>query len=88
MKNSGNEIVLSVIVEMIRSNKVLRYKAAKMPSKTAMGTDISAAMAAKKSVLENRQPINSATGLRLARDIPISPFEKLANQSKYRAWAG
>ena len=80
-KNSGNEIVLRVAMEMARSNKLLRYRAAIIPSKMATGTAIAAAEMARNNVLAKRQPTRSATGRPLARELPRSPFIKSPSQA-------
>ena len=43
-------MVLSVTMEIVRSNKLLRYRAASIPRITAIGTATTAAEAAKKIV--------------------------------------
>jgi len=54
----------------------------------ARGTAIMAVVKARNRVLESRQPINSATGLPLAREVPKSPWTKSLSHAPYRIWGG
>ena len=59
-----------------------------MPRKMARGIAIMAVVKARNRVLESRQPINSETGLPLARELPKSPWTKSLSHSPYRIWGG
>ncbi len=79
---------LSVTMEIALSKAVFLYSAARMPRIRAIGTAIAAETAARKSVLEKRQPIISAMGRPPAREFPRSPCRKLPSQSTYLTWGG
>ncbi len=75
-------MAVRVNIEVILSNRVLRYRADKSPRIKASGTDITAVVTASKRVFFRRQPMISVISSLLDNDRPSSPLAISPSQAK------